>query len=533
MEKKNILVVDDSISNLLLIKDILSSNPEYNVINEKDGEKVLAQLNANKIDLILLDIMMPKIDGYEVCRRVKQDAGFKDIPIIFLTAKVDEASLLRGFECGAVDYIKKPFLISELLARVKTQVTLKKINERLKNELFKHSITQQSLIVSQNELTIRNNIAQYFLTDQGDEVYPKLLEEILKYISMDYGAIGYIDNIDDNSDIHAKHLICPSIYSGAIEGDSNYIFGIDDIGDVALAIIRRQTIIQKNNVSKLFFTSAEVNCMIASPIIYHDKLVGLIVCASRENDYAENSKQKLQNITSFIAPIIYNRIQKTAENARLVNSIAETQEQERSRFAKDIHDSLGSSLTSLATYISIIKSGAVDDTQEYNNMLDKMLEIIKETAEEARNIANTLMPSIIEKYGLIESIKHQYNKLYITNTNTTLKLNADKFDATAKPETQAEIFRIVCELLNNAFKYSHATLITLTLASEGNTLTLQYHDNGIGFDVTSTLEQIKGKKTSGLFNIHERVDKLGGTISLVSELNKGTTIEIAIKEREE
>ena len=162
-----------------------------------------------------------------------------------------------------------------------------------------------------------------------------------------------------------------------------------------------------------------------------------------------------------------------------------------------------------------------------------MLEIIKETAEEARNIANNLMPSIIEKYGLIESIKHQYNKLYITNTNTTLKLNADKFDATAKPETQAEIFRIVCELLNNAFKYSHATLITLTLASEGAKLTLQYRDNGIGFDVTSTLEQIKGKKTSGLFNIHERVDKLGGTISLVSELNKGTTIEIAIKEKEE
>ena len=529
MGKKNILVVDDSISNLLLIKDILSSNPEYNVINEKDGEKVLAQLNANKIDLILLDIMMPKIDGYEVCRRVKEDAGFKDIPIIFLTAKVDEASLLRGFECGAVDYIKKPFLISELLARVKTQVTLKKTNERLKNELFKHSITQQSLIVSQNELTIRNNIAQYFLSDQGDEVYPKLLEEILKYISMDYGAIGYIDNIDDNTDIHAKHLICPSIYSGAIESDANYIFGIDDIGDVALAIIRKQTIMQKNNVSKLFFTSAEVNCMIASPIIYHDKLVGLITCASRENDYAENSKQKLQNITSFIAPIIYNRIQKTAENARLVNSIAETQEQERARFAKDIHDSLGSSLTSLATYISILKSGALDP-QEYHKTLDEMLEIIKETAEEARNIANNLMPGIIDKYGLVESIKHQYNKLYITSKTTELKLDTTNFTATATPEMQAEIYRIVCELFNNAFKYSHATQIALTLANNGTTMSLQYHDNGIGFDVPTTMEQIKGKKTSGLFNIHERVEKLGGTITRVSEPKKGMTMEIAIKE---
>ena len=530
MEKKNILVVDDSISNLLLIKDILSSNPEYNVINEKDAEKVLAQLNANKIDLMLLDIMMPKIDGYEVCRRVKQDAGFKDIPIIFLTAKVDEESLLKGFECGAVDYIKKPFLISELMARVKTHIMLKKTNEKLKNELFKHSITQQSLIVSQNELTIRNNIAQYFLTDQGDEVYPKLLEEILKYISMDYGVIGYMDSIDDSDDLRSKHLICPSIYSGTVESDRNYVFSFEDIGDVALAAIRRQTIIQKNNVSKLFFTSADVSCMIASPIICNDQLIGLIACASRENDYAENSKQKLQNITSFVAPIIHNRIQKTVENARLVNSIAETQQQERARFAKDIHDGLGSSLTSLAAYISIIKSGAIDDHEECSKMLDEMLAIIKETAEEARNIARNLMPGIIEKYGLVESIKHQYNKLCITNRNTKLKLDTDNLKTDTKPEIQAEIFRIVCELLNNAFKYSHASQIDLSLASEGPAMSLTYQDNGIGFDVPKTMEQIKGKKTSGLFNIHERVNKLNGAITLISEPSKGTFMEITIKE---
>lgn len=529
MEKKNILVVDDSVSNLLLIRDILSSNPEYNVISEKDGEKVLEQLNANKIDLMLLDIMMPKIDGYEVCKRVKEDAGFKDIPIIFLTAKIDETSLLRGFECGAVDYIKKPFLISELMARVKTHIMLKKTNERLKNELFKHSITQQSLILSQNELTIRNNIAQYFLTDQGDEVYPKLLEVILKYISMDYGAIGYFDNIDEQKDIRAKHLICPSIYSGAIESDRHYIFGTDEIGDVALAAIRKETIIQKNNVSKLFFTSAAVNCMIAAPIIYNDMLVGLIACAAKENEYADNSKQKLQSISSFIAPIIYNRIQKTAENTRFVNSIAETQEQERARFAKDIHDSLGSSLTSLATYISIMKTGVLNQ-QEHDTMLDDMLNIINDIAVEARDIANNLIPTFIKKYGLVESIKHQYKILYAASKNTTLNLKTDRFEATAKTETQAEIYKITCELFNNAFKYSHATQIDITLESDGNTTTLKYHDDGIGFDVTKTLEQIKGKKTSGLFNIHERVSKLNGTIALLSEPQKGTTIEITINE---
>jgi DNA-binding response OmpR family regulator len=334
MEKKNILVVDDSISNLLLIKDILSSNPEYNVINEKDGEKVLAQLNANKIDLILLDIMMPKIDGYEVCRRVKEDAGFKDIPIIFLTAKVDEASLLRGFECGAVDYIKKPFLISELLARVKTQVTLKKTNERLKNELFKHSITQQSLILSQNELTIRNNIAQYFLSDQGDEVYPKLLEEILKYISMDYGAIGYIDNIDDNTDIHAKHLICPSIYSGAIESDANYIFGIDDIGDVALATEGIQSSVYPGVID-----NCHVTAKMSIPGATH---VGGLV-GTGFYYYGEETAFKVSNCT--VSAEIIGAITPGAVAGRAVNSVIESCETNVTLDGEPLKNEIGETIT--------------------------------------------------------------------------------------------------------------------------------------------------------------------------------------------
>ncbi|MBO7141578.1 MAG: response regulator [Bacteroidales bacterium] len=132
MEQPNILVVDDSMPNLMLLQDILTGY-DFNVTAESDGEKVLGILKANNIDLVLLDIMMPKVDGFEVCRRVKADPDTKDIPVIFLTAKVDEASLLKGFELGGVDYIKKPFLISELMARVKTHLHLRRAEMQLKD----------------------------------------------------------------------------------------------------------------------------------------------------------------------------------------------------------------------------------------------------------------------------------------------------------------------------------------------------------------------------------------------------------------
>ncbi len=523
MEKSNILVVDDSFSNLLLLKDILSSNENYQVFTENDGDKVLQHLNANKTDLILLDIMMPKTDGYEVCRRIKEDAGFKDIPVIFLTAKIDEASLLRGFELGGADYIKKPFLISELMARVKTHLNIKKTNERLKNELFRHSITQQSLIASQNELSIRNTIAQYFLTDNGDEVYPKLLEEIMKHVSMEYGAIGYMDNINDDTNIYSKKLICPSLYSGTIEKDQSYIFTMEEIGDIALSAIRKMPVVQKSNVSRLFFTSAEVNCMIAVPIIYAGKVIGIIACASKYNEYAESSKQKLVNIANFLSPIIYNRIMAQAGRQELIDSINETQEQERKRFAKDIHDGLGGYLTGLTTYLSILKSGILSPAEQ-TGMLNEMQKIITDTAQEAKNIANNLMPDLINKFGLAESLSYQYNRLFASNKTTRLILVSDKYTGHESNEKKTALYRISCELMNNAYKYSHASEVTISLVSADTNVQLTYHDNGVGFNVEETLKKIKDKPVSGLRNIQERVKSLDGTIEITSSPANGMTV---------
>lgn len=526
MEKANILVVDDSFSNLLLIKDILSSNDNYRVFTENDGDRVLEQLNANKIDLILLDIMMPKTDGYEVCRRIKEDAGFRDIPIVFLTAKVDESSLLRGFELGGADYIKKPFLISELMARVKNHILLKKTNERLKNELFKHSITQQQLEASQRELTIRNKIAHQFLTDPSNEAYNILLEEILKYVEMDFGAFGYLDSIDGRIPASSKKLICPALYSGSVESDQNYVYSMDDIGDIALAAIGKKPVVQKNNVSKLFFTSEEVKCMIAMPVIYKNDVIAIIACAGRQNEYIDHCREKLAGIADFVAQIIYNRMAENIARHQLIHSINDTQAHERSRFAKDIHDGLGGLLSSLNTYISILKSGLLSQT-ETSGMLGEMQKIVTETAQEARNIANNQNSDTVRKLGLSESIRYQFERIFMNSKGTELIL-IDSSYAKTSDERETAIYRMVNELMNNAYKYSHATRIYITISSAIDKIQLTYHDNGIGFDVDQAMERIKNKPVSGLRNIQERVISLNGKIKIGSAPNKGMLVEIEI-----
>ncbi len=119
-----ILVVDDVHENLFILRRILEQI-NCTIIMASGGAAALAELVDKIPDLILLDIMMPGMDGYELCRRLKASDKTKDIPIIFLTAKTQPKEIAKGFQLGAVDYVTKPFTAVELLARVETQVELK------------------------------------------------------------------------------------------------------------------------------------------------------------------------------------------------------------------------------------------------------------------------------------------------------------------------------------------------------------------------------------------------------------------------
>ena len=116
MDKKKILVVDDDPAILRLLSTNLKARG-YEVITATDGEEALETVQKDFIDLIILDIMMPKVDGVQVCRRIRE---WSDIPIIILSARGDEKDKVKCLELGADDYLTKPFGIAELMARIKT-----------------------------------------------------------------------------------------------------------------------------------------------------------------------------------------------------------------------------------------------------------------------------------------------------------------------------------------------------------------------------------------------------------------------------
>jgi signal transduction histidine kinase len=131
---ETILIVDDTPANLGVLVETLGA-AGYQLMVAEDGEEALAQTAQTQPDLILLDVMMPGIDGFETCRRFKDRPGTRDIPVLFMTALSETADKVKAFAAGGVDYITKPIEHEEALARVRTHLTLRRLRRELQEQL--------------------------------------------------------------------------------------------------------------------------------------------------------------------------------------------------------------------------------------------------------------------------------------------------------------------------------------------------------------------------------------------------------------
>jgi len=156
---QNILIVDDERFYINVLVELLKD--KYKLYIAKSGEQALKRISNNPPDLILLDIMMPEMDGYQTCQKIKQTPEWHDIPIIFLTGKTDQESEAKAFEYGAVDFINKPIVSATVLARIKTHLSL--LNSRLaleqQNKLLEDKICERT-----HEIELTQDAAIYSLS---------------------------------------------------------------------------------------------------------------------------------------------------------------------------------------------------------------------------------------------------------------------------------------------------------------------------------------------------------------------------------
>lgn len=190
-----LLIVDDNLKNLKVLLGLLKDRG-FNIIVAQNGEEALERASHWLPDIILLDVMMPGLDGFEICHRLKANETTREIPIIFMTALTDVESKLKGFELGGVDYVTKPVEYQEVMARLKAHLTIRWL--------------QQDLVEKNAELQAKNEQLQQAL----DQV--KTLSGLLpicancKKIRDDQGYWQDVAvYIRDHSEADFTHGICP------------------------------------------------------------------------------------------------------------------------------------------------------------------------------------------------------------------------------------------------------------------------------------------------------------------------------------
>ncbi len=167
--QRTLLIIDDTISNLRVAVDLLHAYG-FRILTASDGESGIERAHLAQPDLILLDVRMPGMDGFECCRRLKAHPGTAQIPVIFMTALTDTDNKVRGFELGGVDYVSKPFDAGELLARVRTHLELNDLRRGLEERVEERTAALAAEVAQRKRIQTDQSLLLDLLRDQSEQL---------------------------------------------------------------------------------------------------------------------------------------------------------------------------------------------------------------------------------------------------------------------------------------------------------------------------------------------------------------------------
>jgi two-component system sensor histidine kinase UhpB len=491
-EKGTILIVDDELTILELLFKYLR-NVGFRVLTAKDGESAIRVTEQAKPDIILLDVMMPGIDGFETCCRLKADEESKEIPIIFMTALSDTADKVKGLEIGAVDYITKPTHIEEVLARINTHLGIRNLQKSLQEQIAERLRAEEAL---------RESEAKYrTLVEQIPAVtYIAALDEIsttLYFSPQIEELLGFSQ---------AEWLADPELFRKRLHPDDR---------ERVMAELARS-----HASGEPFISEYRLLARDGSAVWFRDE-AGVV----RDDD---GNSLFLQGVMLDITE--HKRMEEAlarsnAEKQRLAE--AEAIAEERRRIAQEIHDGLIQNLAGLRFRFRHWHRLLDTDPAQMHAELDELQEILGASINEMRRSIFALRPTVLDEHGFFPTLR-KFASDFGEHYRLRVKLQTCGPEERLPLSLELTLFRVIQEALHNVSKHAQAEAVWIALdLAATDAITLTIRDDGQGFDPAS-LGQAARRGHLGLKQMRERVENANGTLLIQSQPGGGTEVRAVL-----
>lgn len=473
-----LLAVDDEAANIDLLIEALGA--DYAIRVAVDGATALASVGRKVPDLVLLDVMMPGMDGFEVCRRLKENPVTREVPVIFLTALGDPAAEARGLALGAVDYIAKPLSPPIVRARIRNHLELKRHRDRL-SALVAQRTREQSAI----------------LGNMSDMVCLK--------------------------DRDGRFIVVNQAFAAACgQGDPEWLVGKADfdVWPVNLARRYRRDDVQvmktgkRRTVVEPMVGREGRQCWIETiktPIYDEGGTLWGTVGIGRDMTERRRQEEQIREANVMLR--------------NLTGKLAEAEEHQLKMIARELHDQIGQNLNVVALNLNRIKSLLPEGGEDrILSGLDDALAVIGETTARIRHLLTEMRSPVLDDYGLLAALRLLAEQ---GSRRSGLKILVQGEDLQPRPSIAVEnaVFRIAQEALTNVIRHARATEAALTLSDGQRKIRVTIADDGIGCDS----EKAAGPSNEhgwGLITMKERALAVGGAFQVVSARGRGTIVTV-------
>lgn len=494
---KKILAIDDNEINLELLNQLITRYyPDFQFRKAYDGTEGIKIARKEKPELILLDILMPGLDGYEVCEILKKDTLTSNIPVLMISALgANPVERTKGLNAGADAFISKPFVTSELQAQINVALRIKNVEDilRKRNENLELNIKLASddfLREKERLNQISEHARQFYweIDQNGNFIYISPVVETI---------------LNQNSIAILEHTSYNELFQ--VQSMNKHLESTDN-----KKIIECEIVLKPGKTELWFILNS-------FPVFdVNGNYTGTRgICY----DITQRKKAELALLKNL------NKIERYQKKLKKLNiEISRIEENERRRIAENLHDSLGQTL-SLA-YLKLTAMNTAEFSSATQKIYDDISFLLSKAISESRNLTYDLSPPILFELGLIPAFKRRLEELELKNKIKT-SIIGHEIQIVIKKEILIFIYRIVNELIMNVIKHANATELVLEISKSAKYYSISVRDNGVGF-VSSKKIITENSGGFGLLSIKERIENFRGHFYLSSEPGKGTLAKIEI-----